>query len=116
MLLYVVFYTLRGIFEFKSCNLPIFQKTGLEPATSFQSPPDTYNLIQSYFYWEKESAEIADGENLFSYSDNKHISFYQISLVVIRIGCGNLTEWHVDRCRSRKGTAFFIKSHSIVDD
>ena len=35
------------------------------------------------------------------------ISFYLRSLVVIRIGCGNLTEWYVDRCRSRKGTTFF---------
>lgn len=36
--------------------------------------------IESYFYWEKEPAEIAEGENLFTYSDTKTILANEIAL------------------------------------
>ncbi len=36
--------------------------------------------IESYYYWEKEPATIAAGENLFSYSDNKTILADKIEL------------------------------------
>ena len=36
--------------------------------------------IESYYYWEKEPATIAEGENLFSYSDSKTILANKIEL------------------------------------
>ena len=42
--------------------------------------------ISEYFYWEKEHAPIADGENLFSYSDGKVILANAIELGE-HIGC-----------------------------
>ncbi len=42
--------------------------------------------ISDYFYWEKEYAPIADGENLFSYSDGKVILANAIELGE-NIGC-----------------------------
>lgn len=36
--------------------------------------------IESYFYWEKEPAEFAEGENLFAYSDTKTILANKIDL------------------------------------
>lgn len=35
------------------------------------------------------------------------VSPYLKSPMIFKIGCGNLAEWYVDGCRSRKGTAFF---------
>lgn len=36
--------------------------------------------INDYYYWEKEPATIADGENLFSYSDAKNIIANSVSI------------------------------------
>ncbi len=36
--------------------------------------------IKSYYYWEKEPAKVADGENLFSYSDVKNIIANSVKL------------------------------------
>ncbi len=36
--------------------------------------------IESYYYWEKTPATIADGENLFSYSDSKNILANSVTL------------------------------------
>ncbi len=36
--------------------------------------------ITSYYYWEKEPATIYNGENLFSYSDTKHILANSVTL------------------------------------
>ena len=36
--------------------------------------------IESYYYWEKAPATIADGENLFSYSDSKNILANSVTL------------------------------------
>lgn len=42
--------------------------------------------INHYYYWEKENAPIADGENLFSYSDTKKVLANSITLCE-NIGC-----------------------------
>ncbi len=42
--------------------------------------------IKHYYYWEKEYAPIADGENLFSYSDSRNVLANSIKLCE-NIGC-----------------------------
>ena len=43
--------------------------------------------IEDYYYWEKDPATIADGENLFAYSDGTNILAASVQLGVTSAAC-----------------------------
>lgn len=67
--------------------------------------------IKSYYYWEKEPATVADGENLFSYSDVKSILANSVKLGD-NIGASINGEMIVDTVIETEGKHILVISDS----